>query len=137
MSFISRPRVLNVTNVLQGGLLASAVTASLSWPDIQTSHWLARACWYSSLSMVITSVLVAFQQIAGLGGFLATHSSPAELSRALLPNGRPDWKTVFVLQVPVQLLSYSIFLYTLGLAIYVFYPLVNGWGDDAKVRGLL
>jgi hypothetical protein len=85
--------------------------------------------------MVITSVLVAFQQVAGLGGILATHSTHLDLYQALVnKQRRPDWKTVFVLQVPVQLLSYSIFLYTFGLAVHVFYPLVNGWGDDAKAR---
>lgn len=121
---------------LQGGLLASCVTASLSWPDVPTAHWLVRACWYVSLSMVITSVLVAFQQVAGLGGILATHGSHASLYSALLDrNGRPDIKIVFVLQVPVQLLSYSIFFYTLGLAVHVISPLGwSVWGDGSKVR---
>lgn len=124
---------LNFASLI-GGLLASAVTASLSWPDIPTSHWLVRASWYSSLSMVITSVIVAFQQVAVLGGILATHTSHSELYRRLLNSkSKPDWKTVIVLQVPIQLLSYSIFLFTLGLAIHVVYPLSKGWGDNAKI----
>ena len=85
--------------------------------------------------MVITSVLVAFQQVAGLGGILATRSTHGSLYHALLDkNGRPDIKTVFVLQVPVQLLSYSIFFYTLGLAVHVILPLGSKeWSDDSKV----
>jgi len=84
--------------------------------------------------MVITSVLVAFQQVAGLGGILATHSHHKQLFRALVDaRGKPDWKTVFVLQVPVQLLSYSIFFYTLGLAVHVFWPMRQRWSDDSKV----
>jgi hypothetical protein len=120
----------------KGGLLASAVTASLSWPDVPTAHWLVRACWYVSLCMVITSVLVAFQQVAGLGGILATRGSHTSLYSALLDSsGRPDIKTIFVLQVPVQLLSYSIFFYTLGLAVHVMRPLGSRvWGDGMKVR---
>ncbi|KAF8246480.1 hypothetical protein K440DRAFT_363876 [Wilcoxina mikolae CBS 423.85] len=119
---------------LIGGLLASAVTASFSWPDVAGSHWLVRACWYVSLSMVITSVLVAFQQVAGLGGILATHHNHEQLFRALVDSrGKPHWRTVFVLQVPVQLLSYSIFFYTLGLAVHVFSPLRQAWSDSSNV----
>ena len=100
------------------------------------AHWAVRACWLAALTLVITSVLVAFQQVAGLSGLVATHASHRALHGALLNRRtrRPDWKTVFVLQVPVQLLSYAIFLYTVGLAVFVFAPMRMAWVAETKVR---
>jgi hypothetical protein len=101
------------------------------------SHWLVRATWYAALCMVVASVLVAFQQISGLGRVLVTNGSPESIHRDLFGSSsrdQPDFKAVFLLQAPVQLFSYSVILYMVGLAVHVFHPLVTGWGNDAKVR---
>lgn len=115
----------------QGALLASAITSSLSWSDIKEpeTHWLVRASWYASLSIVITSLLVTFQQVVALGGIMAAKS----YGDLYLSNGKPNWKTVFALQIPVELLIYSFCLYAFGLAMYVFWPMRLGWSDDSKV----
>ena len=110
----------------QGALLASIIAGALSFPQIENTHWLVHACWYTALTLVVTSVLVGFQQTSGLGAVLVM-GDPEDVYLSLVDSKRrAQWKVVFVLQVPVQLLSYAIFLWTIGLSVYVFYPLVRG-----------
>ena len=44
-----------------------------------------------------------------------------------------DWKYVLGLQIPIQLLIYSVVIYVAGLAMYVLWPMRMEWGDDCKV----
>ncbi|KAI5814020.1 hypothetical protein BZA77DRAFT_389480 [Pyronema omphalodes] len=133
---------LNYAAVI-GGLLASVISASISWPKVDEGPWVVRALWYASLTLVITSVLVAFQQVAGLGALLATRSNHYSIHRSLMnPNPQkqdvPHRIKVVALQIPVQLLSYSIFCYTSGLAVHIIYPAVKagGWSHQAKTAVL-
>ncbi|KAI5789218.1 hypothetical protein FPQ18DRAFT_44854 [Pyronema domesticum] len=120
-------------------LLASVISASISWPKVDEGPWLVRAWWYAGLTLVITSVLVAFQQVAGLGALLATRSNHYSIHKSLM-NPKPGKQDVphrikvVALQIPVQLLSYSIFCYTVGLAVHVIYPTVKAgeWSDHGR-----
>jgi len=44
--------------------LTAVVTASFSWGNVDTSHWVGPAFWYASLSTSICGIFLATQQLA-------------------------------------------------------------------------
>lgn len=53
--------VVNNTDELQGTLSAAATIGVFSWPDLATTHWYAKALWYSSLVLAIFSLIGSSQ----------------------------------------------------------------------------
>ncbi|KAI0172689.1 hypothetical protein GGR52DRAFT_417804 [Hypoxylon sp. FL1284] len=125
---------------LIGTFIASIVVSSFSWPAIENTHWMVEALWYNSLTMAIVSAVMAFQQSSSLGCALAKVETGHNLLPVLLQREqknkqkKPSHKAVFVLQAPVQLLSYSVLAYFIGLLVLIFYPLAKDLRDQNSVN---
>ncbi|KAL4935262.1 hypothetical protein BDV06DRAFT_228988 [Aspergillus oleicola] len=125
---------LNFTAAI-GALVASVIATSLSWPGADAVHWIVTAFWYNGIVMAVVSAVMAFQQSSALGCVLAKIHNGATLNTALLgEDHRPLLKVVFVLQAPIQMLSYCISLYLLGLLVYIVYPTSGLSFDDPRAK---
>ncbi|MCJ1449864.1 hypothetical protein MMC28_000192 [Mycoblastus sanguinarius] len=129
-----------ILTVQKGTVVASAVTGSLQWGQLQKAHWLVPAVWYGSLILSLFCVIIALH----LNIFMATCETPADSSSVFLKllkkesSAKPRWSSLFILQAPIMTLSYSIMSYLVGLLLLVIQPLwVEDWGNDGKVRILL
>ncbi|KAK6342140.1 hypothetical protein TWF730_001618 [Orbilia blumenaviensis] len=114
-------------------VVGAAITASIQWNQTYDAHWSILGFWYGALLLSLLSVVICFH----LGIYLS--SIPL----------RPDWTyrsaivgegtfgryaSLWVLQTPTQLLSYSIISYVLGLSVMIISHLWEGpWGDGSKV----
>ncbi|KAL4967160.1 uncharacterized protein BDV14DRAFT_198259 [Aspergillus stella-maris] len=131
---------LNFTATI-GTLLASVVATSLSWPGMSETHWIVSGFWYNATILSILSAVMAFHQASSLGVVLAKVCNGHELGEALLQVKAgakvPSLTAIFVLQAPIQTLTYGIASYLLGLVVYVIYPVSKAGGgypsDDAKI----
>ncbi|KAL2813676.1 hypothetical protein BJX63DRAFT_431798 [Aspergillus granulosus] len=115
---------LNFTATI-GTLLTSVIAASLSWSGVETTHWVVPAFWYNAAILAIFSAIMAFHQSSALGYVLAKVLHGGSLGNALLKKGTlmPSRAAVFVLQAPIQLLTYGIAMYLIGYLVYVVYPI--------------
>lgn len=108
--------------------MASAVTASFSWDGFQANaSWFTRGTWYGSIIFSLVSVMVAFHHIILFANFGTDPQGPRKLLEAISKNGKPDFIFLYVLQVPVMLLSFSLMSYFMGLSLLVIFPL---WGEE-------
>ncbi|RPB17180.1 hypothetical protein P167DRAFT_541262 [Morchella conica CCBAS932] len=121
---------------MSGTVVASAVTASLSWESIRDkTTWFTRGAWYGSIVLGLLSVTISFHLIL-LFAHLDVKGPQAiqkVLSRGNIDSGRADWAFLYVLQVPGMLLGFSSVSYFLGLTFLVTSPLWDQeWGTETK-----
>ncbi|KAI9807524.1 MAG: hypothetical protein M1825_005464 [Sarcosagium campestre] len=120
---------------LAGTVVGSAVTGSIQWSQLATAHWFVLAVWYGSLVLSLFCVVIAFHLsilIANSDSQLRGPAVFADLLKAR-STGRARPGVLFILQVPVMLLSYAIISYLVGLGVLVMYPLRLAWADESKI----
>jgi hypothetical protein len=121
----------------QGTLIASVVVGSIQWGSLGTAHWVVWACWYETLILSLVSVMLAFYLSLLLSNFAINPLGDKLLLKALhlsKNNMKARWASLFALQVPIMLLSYSLIAYILGMALLVACPLWNDpWGPMSLV----
>ncbi|KAK6502588.1 hypothetical protein TWF506_003168 [Arthrobotrys conoides] len=115
-------------------IVGAAITASIQWNQTYDAHWSVLGFWYGALLLSLFSVVISFH----LGIYLNS-----------IPLRAPDWSyrsaiagdtkigryaSLWVLQTPTQLLSYSIISYILGLSVMILRKLWEGpWSNDSKI----
>ncbi|KAE8445375.1 hypothetical protein EG329_013497 [Mollisiaceae sp. DMI_Dod_QoI] len=116
-----------------GTLIASAVTGSIQWSSLSTTHWVVAAFWYSTLLFSLISVIIAFYLTILLSNFAVNVDGNKILLQVLQKKNDPTksrWWSLFALQMPIMLLSYALIMYVAGLSLMVIRPLWNDpWGD--------
>jgi hypothetical protein len=145
-----------VINSQEGSLCAAAVINIMAWPDISSAFWVARALWYFSLTLSMTSVVASAQQSTILGSMPTTSGSnvqPGNLDIVLCKILRDTRSTsqdverggkvrcrvktimLFVWQFPVMTMSYAWIMFLVALTLYVCTPLIQHalWGPGSKV----
>jgi hypothetical protein len=106
---------------------------------VEKTHWVVPAFWYNAGILAIFSAIMAFHQSSALGFVLAKVLNGNSLGDALLKKGTlvPSETAVFVLQAPVQILTYGVALYLIGYLTYVVYPISQaGYPDDCPEKGI-
>lgn len=137
--------VIRLSLHVQAAILVAAASASLSTNAATESHWSCPAFWYSSIVLAIAAIFTGAQQalvlpdpdkpgtldhvdtktLEKIRRSFATPSAPQEVSELAM----------FAWQIPIMLLSYSVFAYLIGLCSGVISPLAHNfhWGNEAKV----
>lgn len=121
----------------QGALLASATTGSLQWGILDSVHWIVPAAWYITLILSLMGVMFAFYLTILLSNFAINKQGDKLLLNSLGRRSdpqKPAWISLFALQVPMMILSYSLISYITGLSVMVLIPLWSDpWGNGTKV----
>lgn len=65
--------------------MTAIIAASFSWPNVPSSHWTGPAFWYASLSLCISAIFLASQQLSLLS--LISNKDPAEEK-----DDKPEWE---------------------------------------------
>ncbi|PLB46192.1 hypothetical protein P170DRAFT_479110 [Aspergillus steynii IBT 23096] len=120
-----------------GTFIASVIATSLGWPGMDKTHWVVSAFWYNAIVMAVVSAVMAFQQSSGLGCVRAKITSEHRLDEALMRGSvqqKPSRAAVFVLQAPVQILSYSVMIYLAGLVVFLIHPVGSHAFEDKEVK---
>ena len=129
------------THISQGTLIASATTGSIQWGSLERAHWIVPAAWYITLILSLMSVMVAFYLSILLSNFTINREGNKLLLIALHSRQDPTkgrWGSLFALQVPMMILSYSLIAYITGLSVMVIRPLwIDPWGPSSQVSNLL
>ncbi|KAK6540579.1 hypothetical protein TWF694_009369 [Orbilia ellipsospora] len=126
-------------------IIAAAVIASFSWPNIGTDYWLCPALWYSSLVLAGFALLVSSQQVAIIESFgkISIDSSEQDLLRVInsivrlkrVGSGYElSWNSVYIWQSSMMSLSYSWCAYMAGLTLHVCSPLIMGKRSGPEFR---
>ncbi|KAE9366260.1 hypothetical protein N431DRAFT_472808 [Stipitochalara longipes BDJ] len=123
-------------------LVASVIASAFSWFPISSSPWTVRAVWYSSLTLAMSSISVSTQQTVTLHR-IGSHSEALQKIRSMLGEQlrgapvKPRPSQLYVWQIPVMLLTVSILLFLIGLAILIFHAAFahssTVWTDDKKI----
>jgi hypothetical protein len=124
----------------------------MTWPPPSPSPpWLASALWYSGLTLSLAAIGTATQQSVALSR-LSSYQDGLRRLRAVLGKELPatgkasqtwsvKWAQLFVWQVPVMLLNFSILLFLVGLVVMLKARADAGmedWAaDDVKVSFFL
>jgi hypothetical protein len=121
----------------QGTLIASAVTGSIQWQLLATAHWFVYPVWYGTLLLSLVCIMVAFYLTILMANF-SIHPNGQEILLKTLRQKNDErkarWISLFTLQLPIMLFSYSLISYVLGLLLLVMRPLWNiAWGKDGMV----
>ncbi|KAI1124843.1 hypothetical protein F5Y10DRAFT_248379 [Nemania abortiva] len=141
-SKLSELTVVNIT----GALIASVVSSVFSWSTIEHAPWTAKALFYSTLFMSLTSVAAGSQQSIALYR-LGGHEEGLKLLKKLLSNSptsdneknsrkvKPSAIQLYVWQMPIMVLNVSISLFLIGVAIVVWDRAAQqpSWNDDTKI----
>ncbi|KAK6330694.1 hypothetical protein TWF718_002894 [Orbilia javanica] len=137
-------------------IVGAAITASIQWNQTYDAHWSVLGFWYGALLLSLFSVIISFHMGIYLSSIplrarsAASRDEPEEAPDTASPSMTgSNWsyrsamarKTKFgkyaslwILQTPTQMLSYSIISYVLGLSVMVISRLWEGpWGDDSKI----
>jgi hypothetical protein len=123
----------------QAALVAGVVATGFTWPDVAKSAWTVKGCFYTSLILALGSIHTATQQAVALsriGGGSSQATDICKLFVKRLENGQlPDvasqryqigaWQ-LYVWQIPISLLSTSVYVFVAGLAVLV-------WGEGHSV----
>ncbi|MCJ1250779.1 hypothetical protein MMC30_008007 [Trapelia coarctata] len=121
---------------LAGTIVASAVTGSIQWQQSSSAHWIVLAAWYGGLLLSLFCIIIAFH----LSILIATYTARSDGAQKLLSvvktkkGNKPSITGLYILQVPMMLLSYSIISYIMGLIIMVMEVLWrDAWSDNSKI----
>jgi hypothetical protein len=113
------------------------VTGSVQWKSLDTAHWFVYSAWYGTLLLSLVSVMVAFYLSILLSNFGINTAGNTHLLTALQSTQnkkKARWGSLFALQVPIMLLSYSLIAYVVGLTLLVMRPLwTDPWGPSTGV----
>lgn len=122
----------------QGAVLFASAISCLSWENILSSHWSARALFYSSIIFAFVAVVTGQQQQMVLpreepGKDFEPSDTDLDKFTETIRNGGSE--VVFALQTPLMLFSLAAASFLAGLFSVVFSPLGSNleWGNDAKV----
>ena len=120
----------------------SSVISCLSWTNLEGRHWIGPAFWYASISLAITSVVLAAQQMLVIDT-LQINSAASIRARLVYKdaNGQemPRRIMLHVWQVPTECLSYSISCFLVGLMSHIYSPVARKmvFDNDAKVTNFI
>ncbi|KAH0543152.1 hypothetical protein FGG08_002497 [Glutinoglossum americanum] len=122
-------------------LMAGVISSSFSWQTVSQAPWSTTASWYGSLALDLAAICMATQQGVALNRLSCYVDGPARIRSLLgvppaVATGTiyPRWSQLYVWQTPIMLLNFSIFFYTMGLAILVFDALIRGDRLDGEVK---
>jgi len=129
-------------------IIASVITIAITWPPASPSPpWLTTALWYGGLTLSLAAIGTATQQSVALSRLSSYQDGLCRL-RAVLGKELPAtnkasqtwsvrWTQLFVWQVPVMLLNFSILLFVVGLVVVLKARADAGMGDwvadDVKI----
>jgi hypothetical protein len=117
---------------------------------VQSAHWSALALWYVSVLFALVSIFTGAQQALVLYGMTpdargdhsevedSTTDSIRRRFQASRDENLPSLRMLFVWQVPIMFLGYSVLTFLTGYCSVIFSPLTEqtGWNADAKVSYL-
>ncbi len=145
-SYVSSPffYIAYLTNAnLKGGLLATCLTSTGSWPTIlpngQQTPWHVRACWYCGIVFSLFAVLTAAQQSLRLHRLSGHRDGLAYIRRAMArkvePYGRlrPHWMQIYAWQMSVLFLTMSVVSMLIGMGILAWEATSFGPGKDINL----
>ena len=109
----------------QGAILSQVTITALSLQDLSSTHWVARALFLFALVSACLSVFCACI-IQGTIGKLYDPESiknwlrlpPSSSTRKVHDPDGVSLAAVFILSAPLTLVSYSLFSFLIGLAVY-------------------
>lgn len=101
------------------------MVGSIQWPQAAQSHWLVFGAWYGSLTLSLFSVITAFHLIMLLSTYDTRKRGIMLLIDSIKREGTDKLygSSLFILQIPTVLLSYSIISYIAGLFLMMVQPL--------------
>ncbi|KAI1326953.1 hypothetical protein F5Y16DRAFT_373306 [Xylariaceae sp. FL0255] len=121
----SQLNVILITSALTSSLVAS----SFSWPEFDQSPpskvlAFVKATWYGSLLFSVFSIASAAQLSIALSR-IATYRTDLAFTRNMLTtagslNNKLSYPKLYLWQIPAMLLNGSIYLYVLGITIFVY-----------------
>ncbi|KAL3449427.1 hypothetical protein BJX65DRAFT_305984 [Aspergillus insuetus] len=124
---------LNFTAIISSPPLSPPASHGPAWKR-RTGSYLF---WYNAGILAIFSAIMAYHQSSALGFILAKVFNGNRLGDALLKKGTivPSKTADFVLQAPIQILTYGIAMYLIGYLTYVVYPISQAGypADPAKI----
>jgi hypothetical protein len=111
----------------------------LSWNGYAERHWTAMAFAYASIACSLTAIVLGAQQLLVLSD-LADRNAVEFRDHLTYNDGsgtcRPRRTALYIWQIPIQCLAYSVVAFIVALLSFVFSPLAMGgiaWNGDAKV----
>ncbi|RYN25638.1 hypothetical protein AA0112_g8537 [Alternaria arborescens] len=120
---------VNVTGVLLAGVGSSA----FSWPVIESAPWTTQAALYASLITAMIAVSSGTQQYVTLSRI---RGERLRVFQALLRGDKAiQSHHLYVWQMPIMLLSFSIWYLLIGLLILIYARAAasSPWGPDVKI----
>jgi len=123
---------------LAGSIVASAVTGSIQWNQTAAGHWVVLGAWYGGLLLSLFCIIISFHLsivFATFGARIDGAYRMLDMVRVVKVENKqtvekPGFGALWILQVPIMLLSYSIISYIVGLIVLVLVPLFRGLGGD-------
>ncbi|KAK3345956.1 hypothetical protein B0T25DRAFT_266226 [Lasiosphaeria hispida] len=105
---------------LTSALVSTLFCTAFTWPGASETIWSALACWYGGLLFSIASIATATQQSITLHRY---RNTPKRLRRILKRQEADSWHLmrVFVWQIPVMMLRFGLYLYLIGLFIFLWH----------------
>ncbi len=129
-----------------------------SWPQVESTYWLAQAFWYCSLALAISALISSAQQSKVLDSLPSTSDDsiakedleivaqsilrlspsqnlPQNSQDTLVKRGGSHQAMVYVWQCPTMFMSYAWLTFLVGLTLHICTPLILGypWGNNTKV----
>jgi hypothetical protein len=110
----------------------------LSWNGFEDRHWTAPAFGYASVACSLTAIVLGAQHLLMLNELrekganalrdqLTFYDKSGECRLRRVP--------LYIWQIPVQCLAYSVVAFIAGLMSFIFSPLAHsiGWDENANV----
>ena len=117
-------------------LVASVVTQSISWPQTSKAHWMVIVLWFGGLLMSLWCVIIAFHLSILFSAFDVGGDRTGALLNMLKHNGKntPNGYHLWALQTPIDLFSWAVISYMVGLGVLVARPLwTAAWNTNCWV----
>lgn len=142
------------TDELQGTLSAAATIGVFSWPELATTHWYAKALWYSSLVLAIFSLIGLSQSrlTEAVSCIEEREASDEEKRAALRAFVNPDdtsmdddgespmsWYTrnmVFVWQWTLMVMVWSWVTFLMALLLHIVKPFLPTQNPETADRNV-
>jgi hypothetical protein len=123
-----------INNIAKGALLAGVGSSIFSWPAIDSAPWTAKALFYASLITALVSVGSGTQQYITLSRIRGERLE--RFQKEVTKNKTAQSHHLYIWQMPIMLLSFSIWYLLIGLLILICdrAAVSPAWDQDMKVN---
>ena len=112
----------------QSALVATTISGSFAWKNVENGPTAVSACWYSSLLLAVVAITSASQQNNTLRKMTCHKDGSARLRQILRSEQldasnryRESYLQHFVWQTPIMLQNVSIIIYLIGFVYLIFH----------------